>query len=434
MGKKSSFEKTCKILAIFNVGFLLLLLCYYIINRFAVNSDLTPVFSEISFFTKKNRFADFYNPIQYAMDRNLTNDYDTDSPPFMHLCAWGISLLIRLVFPGRLQNSLDSVKLFRKSISGAAMWIVIMIVYMILFCKGFQKLFDTKENHGKQKRIYYIFAVLSVFVSYPFLWAMDRGNFVLFVALLILYALSELDTNPRMAAVLIGLAAAMKIYPAIMGLLFLKKKDWKSAIVCAATGIGVTLFSLFVFSTNADGVGFMATFSDWFHKLTSYTAAGNGRATELIIWNNSFMTLGYFISEVLLDVQDMELFSRIVDACKSLIGCVFAVSVFGCFFLKKRHDIILILSVLMVAFPTYSATYNMILVAIPFLFWLSKEKDNIIPIVTVLLLTNKAIIIYYVENMDICVTLNSLLNPLLLLFTIVYVYCRRIRLHKSIEE
>ena len=92
MGKTAAFKKTCKMLVIINIGFLLLLLCCHCMDKFAANSGLHSVFYDVSFFSESDRFADFFNPIQYSMDRNLLNDSDTDSPPFLHLCSWIVSV------------------------------------------------------------------------------------------------------------------------------------------------------------------------------------------------------------------------------------------------------------------------------------------------------------------------------------------------------
>lgn len=432
MGKTLAFEKTCKMLAMMNIGFLLLLLCCHFMDGFAANSGLHPVFYDVSFFSESDRFADFFNPVQYSMDRNLVNDVDTDSPPFLHLCGWLVSIFIQLFFPGKLQNRFGGAHDFSQTIYGTVVWSIILIAYMVLFFIGLKKLFIDKGEHLKQKFVNTILITTSVFAAYPFLWAIDRGNFVLFVALLLLYATAELEDKPEKAAVLIGLAAAMKIYPAIFGLLFIKKKDWKSAIICATTGIGATLIALFVFSTNGQGVGFMETLTDWIHKLTSYTVSGNGQAAELIIWNNSFLTPRYFYAQVLMGVQNIESINVLLYKYKMLVCFISAAALAGCFFLKKRHDIILILSVLMVGFPTYSATYNLILLIVPILYWISKEEDKIIPIIIVLLLMNKAIVVYYVENLNANITLNSLLNPLLLFFIIGYIYCKRIILNSKV--
>lgn len=76
-----------------------------------------------------------------------------------------------------------------------------------------------------------------VFLSYPYLFWADRANLesLVFVALAAFFTL--LDRRPRWAALALGAAAAIKLYPAVFGVLYLRKRDLRSAALAAVSAL-----------------------------------------------------------------------------------------------------------------------------------------------------------------------------------------------------
>ncbi|MBI9000879.1 glycosyltransferase 87 family protein [Corynebacterium sp. CCM 9185] len=72
---------------------------------------------------------------------------------------------------------------------------------------------------------------------------------ILLMAAVILDILSRHNRIPR--GTLIGLAAAIKLTPAVFGLYFLVRRDWRSAGICALSGIGFTALAWVITPTNS---------------------------------------------------------------------------------------------------------------------------------------------------------------------------------------
>ena len=92
--------------------------------------------------------------------------------------------------------------------------------------------------------------VLTV-ATYPFLFAFDRGNIEVVVTLLLAAFVWGLQTDhPNLAAIAIGAAAAMKVYPLIFAALFLVKKQWRQLSVTAVAGLLLSLLGSIYYDFN----------------------------------------------------------------------------------------------------------------------------------------------------------------------------------------
>ena len=78
-----------------------------------------------------------------------------------------------------------------------------------------------------------------VLLGEPFTHTLSFGQINVFLMALVLLDTAVKRTRwPR--GIFIGLAAAIKLTPAVFGLFFLVKRDWKSAITCAVSGVAWT--------------------------------------------------------------------------------------------------------------------------------------------------------------------------------------------------
>jgi hypothetical protein len=91
-----------------------------------------------------------------------------------------------------------------------------------------------------------VFAI--VFLTYPALFAVDRGNFDLIVcALLLLFAFLYMRQQYKASAVFLSLAIAIKLYAAILVMIFVFNKKYREALLalCGALLLSVLSLSLF---------------------------------------------------------------------------------------------------------------------------------------------------------------------------------------------
>ena len=90
-------------------------------------------------------------------------------------------------------------------------------------------------------------AALIALVSTPFLNAFWHNQPQITVTFLVLLAFERYRAGAwRTAGIALGLAAAIKITPAILAVIFLMDRHWRAAGVAAATGLGLLVLSLAV--------------------------------------------------------------------------------------------------------------------------------------------------------------------------------------------
>ena len=94
-----------------------------------------------------------------------------------------------------------------------------------------------------------LFTVITITVlSYPFLFAVDRGNFDLLICLLtILFFIALEQHRDNTAGTLLGLSVAAKAYTVVYALLLIQQKRYRAALLAAVTVITMNLLSLALF-------------------------------------------------------------------------------------------------------------------------------------------------------------------------------------------
>ncbi|MGN1167782.1 MAG: glycosyltransferase 87 family protein [Lachnospiraceae bacterium] len=142
-------------------------------------------------------------------------------------------------------------------------FVVFFILQMILLCYCVSQCF--KSNKTK----YTLLLPTALVLSYPITCSsLQRGNSVLLTSLLLVLAWIWMDDENKkkqeLALILIAIAASFKFVPAIMGLEYVRRKDWKKVIRLVIYG----LFFVFVPFALCGGVnGILALISN----LTSFT-------------------------------------------------------------------------------------------------------------------------------------------------------------------
>ena len=119
--------------------------------------------------------------------------------------------------------------------------------------------------------------------SYPFWLAIERGNMSLLVLILLMYAMALKDSTKiwerETALLLFAMAAALKLYPAVFGLLYLISKRYKEAVRLVIYGAllfthqlyGVLFFFLpFVFFQGVHG------FQIFLHNINAVGSGATG--------------------------------------------------------------------------------------------------------------------------------------------------------------
>ena len=133
----------------------------------------------------------------------------------------------------------------------------------------------TRSCGGRKK----LLAFCAVF-SYGVLYGLERGNILLLcwplMAFFILYRNSENPLLRELACLALAIAAGFKLYPAFLGVLLLRDKNYLAAVRTVLYGIVCLCFPLFLFNEGLFGLTL------WFRVLFDFSGSrgepwiGNG--------------------------------------------------------------------------------------------------------------------------------------------------------------
>ena len=116
------------------------------------------------------------------------------------------------------------------------------------------------------RRLLFMLLFVIVICSYPFQFAVDRGNFDIIVAFLCFACVFLLDKNKFLPAVLfLSIAIALKGYPAIFLLFFVERRKYLYALLAAGLSIVLTGGSCLILSR-----GFYWNWSGFLHGLSEF--------------------------------------------------------------------------------------------------------------------------------------------------------------------
>lgn len=209
---------------------------------------------------------------------------------------------------------------------------------------------------------YGIFLPAALVMSYPFMCtAVQRGNSVVLAAILLALAWAWVDDENgikrELALLCIAAAAGIKIYPALAGLVFVKRKEWKKAARLIIYGI-VVIVVPFLFFGGYEGM------RNLFQNLTGLAVSISPERTNTVCGMAKWLGQKLNMNE-----QASDLFA---SAANSLF---FVLSLFSFFLSKKRWQEALFLSGILVSFLPSNHEYT-IVYYLPALLLFMKDNDG----------------------------------------------------------
>lgn len=178
----------------------------------------------------RDQFMDFFNHIAYAED--FSSLYDTS----VHACFPPLIYLLYGLF-GRIlpENAIVMFHSGETSAYARLLYVVYCVILTVLLFYSIHKLLKKSVEIS-------LWLTLTVLLSNTFIFAvLERGNSALIVCIFLLRALELKDHDNAWcrenALIYIAAASAIKIYPAVFGLLYLFEKRWKEAARLVLYGI-----------------------------------------------------------------------------------------------------------------------------------------------------------------------------------------------------
>lgn len=205
-------------------------------------------------FWARDRFMDFFNVNTMVAERNPYGAAGSSYPPFILAFAWmfkyiifspGILILAWLhkalsgygdawrTVMNHITQGTETYLIFAGLFSG----IIMIFLYKIL----------QKERDIFQNKYQLYLTILCFTFSAPFIFLLDRGNYLLAAIVCYLFFVYFYDKNELAASVWLGLASAIKVYPLFMLLIYIMHKKWKALGISILTIIISSFYSILLF-------------------------------------------------------------------------------------------------------------------------------------------------------------------------------------------
>lgn len=312
---------------------------------------------------RNDSFMDLFNPM-YTMQsgtislQNFYNENTGGYPPVARLLLWVIGNFVSkssLIF-GAITSRRESL-------------LLVVLLVLVFFVLLYQTL--SKENRKGSKILFLIIAFSS-----PMLFAIERGNIVLISFLLGVYFVAEYRSKSPLkkhtALISLALAASIKIYPAIYGLVLLTKKRIRDAFTALFYGLVVFLLPFLFTGGFTSFIGFIGSLGGFVSEKQSYTKYW------LLNYTNVIAEIGELLGGMVLSGSAIKISMLVVMALLVLCG------IFNATLWKK----LLAVSLVLVLLTSANAYYAAIFYAIPLVsVFYEQQKSSLLDKLMVLCMT-----------------------------------------------
>lgn len=315
---------------------------------------------------------DFFHGIEYTRGRMPYGQFDTLYPPLANLFFYVLYLLVPKTQSATWTESFISslnMKGTERDLRLQQATMMLFIVFVIVVVLGIVSMTErlTRSCGGWKK----LLAFCAVF-SYGVLYGLERGNILLLcwplMAFFILYRNSENPLLRELACLALAIAAGFKLYPAFLGVLLLRDKNYLAAVRTVLYGVVCLCFPLFFFNEGLFGLTL------WFRVLFDFSGSrgepwiGNG-------FSNILAEAGHAVDKLL--------GTQLGYGSYALLGIVLAAVLLVCsFFMDKEWKRITAIILAMLMFQS-QYDYVWCLFLIPLFLFMEQERelrsDNVLP-------------------------------------------------------
>lgn len=202
-------------------------------------------------------------------------------------------------------------------------------------------------------------------LSFPVIYAIDRGNLDLLIAAILIFGVwfNSKTTNSYVPGILIGLASAIKIYPLfLLPIFYYQRRDLRLVVACLGT---FSLLSVF------GALRYNLQLTEFFDSVMVGSAGQQSDLNSALRWNGSFSALVTTVVRFFAPEYATQVWS-----IASGIKATFTMLLFSCFaalwLIKRRVDVTVFaiawLSLMSLAFPVTGAyRFTVFLVAFAYL-------------------------------------------------------------------
>ncbi len=333
-------------------------------------------------------FMDFFNSLQYER-----HPYEAKViyPPLANLFYYIIHAFIPedIFSQGRVA--------IRDSQIGRILIVLYMLITIFLLFLAIVKV-DRKSSNNMQMLIFF-----TLMFSAPILYTIERANLIIVSLIFMMFFCAYYESDNKVlkhfAFLSLAIAASIKIYPTIFGLLLIRDKRWKDTFICIIYGV-LVFFLPFIFFGGLKSFGLM---------IDNIANCGSEMLTNGEGWKLSILSIcNYFSVWFTGAIGSYNLVATILKVICFIGGCLILL------FVKynEKWKLYMIPTLMMVMLPDFSYVYSAIFLIIPLLYFLNTDtifkKFDIVYIVLFLF-----VLLPFVEkNLDIFTPFQQDIYPL----------------------
>lgn len=290
-------------------------------------------------------------------------------PPFAQLLYTIVSKLV----PDFIDTSLalrQQAFALKGSVPGAFILLLHVLCFMLpLFILSFNLI----NGSSQKKNIYSLFICFSGVV----LFSLERGNIIIYAFLFTLFFLALYKSDIKWQRILgylfLALAANIKFYPAIFGLLLIIRKDWKGCIFSSISFFIVYVISFYILkiiTVQTDSITLTSSVSIVTSWASNTTVKASGQNCSI---KNFFMIINGFIyklSHHKIPLITSKLFFTILQVSVLILG------IFTFIFSNHLWKKISCLTLLCIYIPSVSYQYSMLFLLLPLIYFINDESNT----------------------------------------------------------
>lgn len=350
---------TCDWVCIWLMGGLLISVAYVFYTR-------GYGWAKLLFWNTGDTGMDFFHSIEYVRGRVPYEKFQTLYPPLANLLFY---MIFRFVpswqhefWPNTFAESLGT----RGTSIDLRLWQPTMIIFIIFVMASSVSLYVLFQRYIAKYKSSKLVSI-GLMLSFGMINAYERGNIIIFVLLFVLIFIEYKDSENKIASELalisLAIAAGLKIYPAVFGILLIYDKQYKKAFRTIIYGVIAFVAPFFAFK---EGLGGIFTFLKVFAAYSSVPSFScQGLSADKLV-----NTMVYAINNVCGPVISE---SAVMSVATILnIGTALFLLIAG-FFVKKRWEKVLVCTMVVLIYQT-QYVYILIMLIIPLLIILQDEE------------------------------------------------------------
>lgn len=407
--QKIEYDSNKKIETIFKIvfwGFIAAFLYHFVMQKIFLSKDY-PLNTFL--FLPSDRFNDLYNLL--IVCKNLNPYFEpfflgnSNYLPFANILIWVLSM-------------------FSKQI---ALAVFILVVSALIYFFTYNSLPKAFSNLKKHK-----YAFVISFLNYGYWFCVDRANFELIVAVLIMaFLFFYTKGKTHLSTVFLAMAAATKIYPIIFIILFLSEKKYKEVSLAILYTVAFILFPLFLqHGSFIDNLNFIFNGFELDTNSSSFAGAFEDKGNYLLQGTSFFSALKILNIKLSLGLNNM-LTKYFIMVAIIALGVIY----YTIFIEKSTWRKVTLFTSLLLILPHISFDYKFIHILFCVYLYINEKKEEEnnkidykkVTIIFGLLLIPKS---YFYFNKIMTTTtgkmdvpFSTLLNPILIIvlcFIIIY--------------